>query len=471
MDVRLVFGHSNVSWYDKKDNTCHIFVAEMMKGGWQNPYNHDARLIEFISRDKGATWGKNVLSSGSGGTMMMFADIDNDGDKEIVAHVWGRFETMPIHSLQIWKRTNKTSPLDCFNQHILDRDKPDYSTDINITDIDGDGLSDVVTGSFWYKNPSWDRYKIPFVYQVHCAFDVDGDGKLELIATMPATGNNPDPLQKLTGELVWLKPIDVIAGKWEQYKIGEGSGGSIQSITIAPVAMTGKKAIIVTYRNKTYPEVFDIPSNPKTLWTKSTLAGINYGGQIAIVDLNADGQLEIVAGGDLLEKQGDGIFKPRTIIDPALQFKFSKEAIIDMNNDGKPDIVATETDLDLKNHHANFARICWFENPGNSTSLWKMHGIDKIRSPQSLDIADIDNDGQMEIITGENEISKPGRSSGRLLIYKKADAEGFSFYRHVVSNRAEHCNGTKVIDNGQGKHTIFSIGWDNYQYVNMWEQY
>jgi len=52
-----------------------------------------------------------------------------------------------------------------------------------------------------------------------------------------------------------------------------------------------------------------------------------------------------------------------------------------------------------------------------------MHVIDKLRSPHSLDVADFDKDGKLEIVCAEHDPFKEYRSRSRMFLYKKADAK------------------------------------------------
>jgi hypothetical protein len=98
-----------------------------------------------------------------------------------------------------------------------------------------------------------------------------------------------------------------------------------------------------------------------------------------------------------------------------------------------------------------------------------MHVIDKVRCPHSIDVADLDGDGEVEIICGEHDPFKPCRSRSRLFVYKRADAAGRSWSRTLVDDRFEHHDGAKVIDLGGGRTGIMSHGWAEPRYVHLWE--
>jgi hypothetical protein len=75
--------------------------------------------------------------------------------------------------------------------------------------------------------------------------------------------------------------------------------------------------------------------------------------------------------------------------------------------------------VDWDVHKAFFSPVGWLENTGSPRDRkFNLHIIDKVRSPHSISVADLDGDGKMEVIVGEHDPFKPYRSESRLLVYK-----------------------------------------------------
>ncbi len=536
------FAHSLTARTDAKTGKICIFIAEMMKGGWDAPYNYDARLAEFISHDQGASWQNEILYRGAGTHQAVEFDIDKDGQYEVVGHIWGAKLKEP--KIQIFKKQAMSSPLTQVRHTLLDKDKPYTGTDIIATDVDGDGKQDVVCGAWWYKNGLWERYTIPGMYQIHLAYDLDGDHRDELIGTKEFPSGKPDWYGKNSGELCWLKAVDPKNGKWEIHQFGRSPNGWPHGVGIGPVLPGGQLAFFATYHgggyplftldkmlksdiengvltaavrtafaNNTfplsasavlsqdeekkweitdkanqylyllwpngdvlevrggYPEIFEIPRDPKKVpWPKRVLAEIKYGEEFITHDLDKDGKLDIMAGWYWLAGRGDGTFEPVQIMDPALRFQSARFRLMDVNRDGLQDILAVEEDLSYVVHEAYFARVAWFENPGGlRKGYWKMHLIDKMRSPHSLDVADFDKDGHLEFVCAEHDPFKPYRSRCRTFIYKQANDKADGWYRCQIDGRFEQHDGTKVIELAPGKLGIMSHGWKDSRYVSLWE--
>ena len=89
----------------------------------------------------------------------------------------------------------------------------------------------------------------------------------------------------------------------------------------------------------------------------------------------------------------------------------------------------------------------------------------------SMAAYDLDGDGQLEIVCGEHDPFWPYRNRCRLLVYKKANAEGTAWYRYTLDDRFEHHDGTKIFEISPGRLGIISHGWKDSIYVHLWEAY
>jgi hypothetical protein len=479
IEAPLNFCHTLRAWHDAKTKQVQVLACEMNEGGWEAPYNWNARLIRYTPMEKGKSWHSEILYRGEGTHEAVYTDLDGSGTPAIFGHsaqILTKQNRVYTGWVQMF-RPRTTAPVFSQYKHtFVDRQKPYTGIDIHAADVDGDGKSDIVCGAWWYKNPGWERHTIPGIGQIVAAYDVDKDGRTELIGIKAKPGKN-DFYNALTSELVWLKPTDLSRDLWEEHVIGTGDGDWPHGVTIAPLLPGGRAAMVCGYHDgKNPPQLFEVPDDPKQPWPKRVIADIHYGEQMIPYDFDGDGKLDIVAGPYWLENLGDGQFRPHLLIDPDLLQSANLKAICriaiaDINGNGRPDILFTVENVDWDVHKAFFSPVGWLENTGSPRDRkFNLHIIDKVRSPHSISVADLDGDGKMEVIVGEHDPFKPYRSESRLLVYKQADAHGITWSRFPVDNRFEHHDGVKIIELNPGKLAIMSHSWMEPTYVHIWER-
>jgi hypothetical protein len=281
----------------------------------------------------------------------------------------------------------------------------------------------------------------------------------------------------LSSQLVWLKPVDLSKDIWKEHAIGSGDGDWPHGNVIAPLLPGGRIALVCGYHEhkQNPPQIFEVPEDPRQPWPKRVIADIPYGEELIAFDLDGDGRLDIVAGPYWLENLGNGHFTSHLLIDPDYLKSMSLDmicriAITDVNGDGRPDILFTLEDVDYNVRKAFASPVGWMENTGSPRDRkFNMHLIDRIRSPHSISVADLDGDSEMEVIVGEHDPFQPYRSKCRLYVYKKADAKGITWSRQPIENRFEHHDGAKAVELSPGKTTIISHGWMEPTYVHIWE--
>ncbi len=467
MEDDMVYAHS--LWARREDGRVTVFVGEMAGGGWGAPYNYQARLIRYVSAD-GGDWSRTILEKGQGTHQAVMHDVDGDGRLEVVGKEWR------IPRVQIWAEPKRPSAVAQYRHSFVDRDKPGLAIDIMGADVDGDGLNDVVCGAWWYRAPDWQRFEIPGVCQVIQACDLDGDGRVELIATKPKPGSSGG-YGALCSTLVWMKPVDPLNGEWREYPIGKGVGDWPHGSCVAPVLPGGRLALITAYHSahsspeggEHYPDIFEVPDDPTSgPWPRRTLASVRYGEQLIAHDITGNGLLDLFAGPWWLENLGDGSFEPHRIVEDET-FYPARLGVMDVTGRGRPDVVMGQEAMDYPNKFIPFSPLAWFECPDDpKAGPWPMHVIDQVRCAHSIGVADLDGDGEAEIVCGEHDPFKPYRSRCRTFVYKKADPQGRTWKRYQWDDRFEHHDGTRPFELAPGRIGVLSIAWQEPKYVHLW---
>jgi len=458
----FVFAHSIEAF--KENGTVKVMLAEMAEGGWWQPYNNDARILLYETSDGGANWQTRMLYHGQGTHQARLIDIDGDGRRVIASKTWQH----PI--VHIYRPTAAPDPLTRFKHRFIDRDKEEVATDILPCDLTGGGLTDVVCGKWWYRAPGFEKKDIPFVNQAIAAYDVDGDGRMELVCTLKKPGVLRDAYQALTSELVLMRLTDPDANLWTMESVGTGSGAWPHGIAIGRLEGFGGVVLALAYHDgadgsHVPPEIFEQKA-PGAPWERRAIADIHCHEEILIVDIDGDGLKDLVMGEYWLKNNGDRTFTPYKY---ASGMDICRIRAMDLNGDGRPDIVAVDETCDYQTKTTPFGRLAWFENPADPTGPWTMHTIDALRSAHSLDVADLDGDGKQEIVAAEHIPFKPYRSRSRLMVYRQMDSAGKRFARFMLDDRFEHHDGCKVIELANGRKGIISHGWTDSQFVHLWE--
>ena len=480
IEAPLNFAHTLRAWRDPTTRQVQVLAGEMNEGGWEAPYNWNARLLKYTVSDHGKSWISELIYQGEGTHEAMYVDLDGTGNHVIIGHAGQVMAKAGAYMgwVQMFRPRMASAILTEYKHTFVDRQKPYTGIDIHAFDVDGAGKLDIVCGAWWYKNPTWERHTIPGVAQIINAYDLDKDGKLEFIGIKGKPGADGF-YNALSSELVWLKPIDLVRDQWEIHAIGTGDGDWPHGNVIAPLLPNGRAALVCGYHDHSHnpPQIFGVPEDPREHpWPKRVIADIQYGEEMVAFDLDGDGKLDIVAGPYWLENLGNGNFASHLLIESeylksAGLEAISRIAIMDVNGNGRADILFTVEDVDWNVHKSFLSPVGWLENTGDLRGgKFKVHIIDRVRSPHSISVSDLDHDGKMEVIVGEHDPFKPYRSQCRLYAYKQADANGIAWARFVLDDRFEHHDGAKAVELSRGRVAIISHGWMEQTYVHLWER-
>jgi hypothetical protein len=87
----------------------------------------------------------------------------------------------------------------------------------------------------------------------------------------------------------------------------------------------------------------------------------------------------------------------------------------------------------------------------------------------SLGVADIDRDGDTDVVVGEHNLQTPEKA--RLLLFENLDGNAEEWVQHLIYTGDEHHDGAQIVDiDNDGDNDIISIGWSHghvFLYENM----
>ncbi len=358
--------------------------------------------------------------------------------------------------------------LDTSREMMKPVDGPDWlrSFGIDAHDINRDGYMDIVCGKYFYLSPGedlsgqWKRSDFGFEYDGYRFVDVDGDQFADIIAEdLP--------------NVIWLEADDLNGSSWSarligqiprtDHKNGQGSG-------IADLVPEGKEEVVLAANGGIFCAL--IPDQPGTgLWDFKLIAISNSDEGIGIGDVDGDGDLDL-AFGDSKEagEEAELLYwaeNPGTINQLWTKHLVSDEVetvdrveIADLNGDGRLDIAVSEERYPGKEPTSSIRVFLAGNDPVSGS--WEHRVVVTQWSMNNLDAADMDNDGDIDLITNEHK-----GTTHKTEVYINDGKANFT--AQLVGTGHEMHLGAKCFDlDSDGDQEIIGVGWDHFETLHLY---
>jgi hypothetical protein len=309
-----------------------------------------------------------------------------------------------------------------------------------VFDVDGDGVPDIVSGGFWYRGPDFRekflicenalRYRDYYDDFSVIPMDVDGDGHMDFVTGGWWGGNlrwRRNPGRHLFG---WdMKP-------WAEQVIADGIG-NVETTRAWDVDGDGELEIVPNTPGHAlcaYKLIRDASGRATGRFSRHEFYPHGLGHGLGFGDVDGDGRGEFVTpAGILRPPSGNPLAGGWTLnreLDPGPDASIPI-LVVDVNGDGVSKLIVGR---------AHSYGLDWWEQrpgPGRTPRSWIRHPIDPSSSQyHDLQWADIDGDGEPELITGKRYLAHCGHDPGEFdplsISYFKWTGEGFS--RQVISH-------------------------------------
>lgn len=315
-----------------------------------------------------------------------------------------------------------------FKRHVINADST-YSA-CAVMDVNGDDKLDIVCGGWWYEAPEWQPHFLRDVEVIRGRFDdysnlkldVNADGYDDLISANYRSQTlywvqNPGP--EAAAIQPWERHVVEVPGAMETGRLHDVDGDG--RLDLLP---NGVK----------FAAWWDIQPGSSPKWTRYPLPEELAGHGVGFGDVNGDGRGDVVGPHGWAEapedrRNGRWKFHP--------EFDLWKDASIpilvqDVDADGDNDLIWG------RGHRFG---LYWMEQTQNEQNdrIWVRHAIDTSWSqPHSPLWADLNNDGQAELIAGSRYLGHDGKDPGEYnplaicsYVYQPATR---TWHRHQISD-------------------------------------
>lgn len=336
-----------------------------------------------------------------------------------------------------------------------------------MADVDKQNGLDIISGRYWYQNSGgdmtahWKRYDFEINIDASLTLDVDGDKNIDIIG---------EDLPKV----YWLEAANKEGTKWDTTMIGEipqSDHRNGQGFRVADLNGDGKDEVLLAAGGGIYS--FEIPKNPKTdKWRITLVAKTESSEGFDCADMDNDGDLDIVAGDMAKSKEEDPMMlkcylNPGRISSNWDSFligttihSIDRVCTADFDHNGITDVVVSEERYPGNEPDAH---LQWFKGTKSNESIsYERKILVQQYSMNNLDVGDIDNDGDIDIVTNEHK-----GQEHKTQIFQN---DGLGNFTAVPVDKGKESHlGTQLADMDQdGDLDIVSIAWDHYKYVHLW---
>ena len=333
----------------------------------------------------------------------------------------------------------------------------DHAEGITTLDMTGNGRKDILSGAYWYENPGpnggeWKRHQYREAgtvgeFVADCGewtVDVNHDGAPDVVTAAWQTNG-----------VWWYENPKKVGAEWKRHFIGNSydtEGG-----WMADINGDGQPDLILSHYDHSGISWVDFSGPTPKMHHVGERAQDGHG--IGVADIDGDGKADIITT--------TGWFKQ---ID-ADNDKWEWHPDFHLGDTGFPIIgydVLNNGKMDLIYGQGHSYGLYWLEQTVDAKGdrKWVQHTIDESFSQShALVMADIDGDGQPELITGKRYRGHNGHDAGSydplVVYYYKINRKTGEFTRFPISVNGTGGVGTQIIAedlDGDGDIDIATAG-------------
>ncbi len=325
---------------------------------------------------------------------------------------------------------------------------------------------------FWYENPGWKRHTISSASDLQILGstigDLTGNGRVDLIVGQGIGGRN----------IYWFEQPSDPREQWTKHLIASDFD-KYHDLTFGDVDNDGEPEIVGASQESEVLFYYDVPDDPyRTPWPSDSLTVIaretNVEG-LEIVDIDGDGQNELIAGTSIFRQHepvddrptvelvqtdgGNGSAEPWYREPITTGWDWTRVAVGDLDDDGDLEVVFSEGDSPLLGSRPG--RVAWFDPPN-----WTEHVLrDDFYCPHSLQLADFDGNGRLDVYVAEMGLGENDDDAEHVVFRNLGDGQ----FEETVIDSGTPTHEAKAVDvDGDGRTDIIGKSYEPNAHVDVW---
>jgi len=375
-----------------------VFAADMDDDG-------DVDLLSASYNDNKIAWYENdgasppgwtartISTSADGAESVFAADVDGDGDVDALSASF-------LDNTIAWYENDGASPPG-WTERMISTTASDAMA-VAAADVDGDGDTDVLSALYdvstiaWYENdgaspPGWTPRTITataFGARSVFAADVDGDGDLDAVSA-----------SQLDDTVAWYESDGASPPGWTPRTISTAAA-SVSWVSSADVDGDGDADVLSASADDDTIAWYENDGASPPGWTARTItSGADAARSVFAADLDGDGDADVLSASANDDKiawsENDGASPPvwttRTITTAAdlVQAVFAA----DVDGDGDADVLSASF---------NDSKIAWYENRSiHPSAAFPVQSVisTSADNARSVGAADVDGDGDTDLLS------------------------------------------------------------------------